>query len=484
MNKKHFFTIILASLLLTACRTPPPKYEPADEEHHVLAAAATIPSSAHDGIEVETVFVKDKKYQYSIRVPKLNSKRWNKEIDRSLNRTAARFINKAKKLPAGGGNPPHELHIDFDIYEASDELLSVRLNESVRFAGQKPREKTQTFNFDRKNETFIKLSDLFASPLNSRKQLSHLLEKKLFRTEADPFAETQSTPKHQQTQIDYEQFLVNNDQLILLLKPQHPNQSSPQPKHAEIAISKHELAGLLKNGTPVYKTPDQTPGLDNTRIALPDTIPETPPRPYPDKKQVAITFDDGPHQQVTPQILDTLAKYDARATFFVLGSRAATHPDIVQRAVQEGHEIGNHTWSHPRLKNLSRSEIIDQFNRTEQQIAKTIRRKPPFIRPPYGEVNEAVLSSATGPIINWSVDTFDWKTRNPDAIFAEIQKQVKDGSIILMHDIYPSTAQSLEKVLNWLSRQGYEMVTVSELLGLSPETAAKEAGKIYSLRKT
>ncbi|MEB7453333.1 polysaccharide deacetylase family protein [Lysinibacillus sphaericus] len=188
------------------------------------------------------------------------------------------------------------------------------------------------------------------------------------------------------------------------------------------------------------------------------------PAPKGSKKRVALTFDDGPDAKVTPQILTTLQKYDAKATFFMVGRNVPKNATIVKQIYDAGHEIGNHTSNHKKLTALSISGVRQEVNSTSNAIYAAIGQYPTVFRPPYGATNEQVRSVMTIPSILWSIDTLDWKHHNPDKILAYVKASVKDGSIILMHDIHQTTANGLDNVLLYLQKQGYEFVTVSEIL--------------------
>ena len=188
------------------------------------------------------------------------------------------------------------------------------------------------------------------------------------------------------------------------------------------------------------------------------------PAPKGSKKRVALTFDDGPDAKVTPQILATLQKYDAKATFFMVGRNVPKNATIVKQIYDAGHEIGNHTSNHKKLTALSISGVRQEVNSTSNAIYAAIGQYPTVFRPPYGATNEQVRSVMTIPSILWSIDTLDWKHHNPDKILAYVKASVKDGSIILMHDIHQTTANGLDNVLLYLQKQGYEFVTVSEIL--------------------
>ncbi|UED82345.1 polysaccharide deacetylase family protein [Lysinibacillus sp. CD3-6] len=182
------------------------------------------------------------------------------------------------------------------------------------------------------------------------------------------------------------------------------------------------------------------------------------------KKRVALTFDDGPDAKVTPQILAILKKHNVKATFFMVGKNASSNAKIVEQVYKEGHEIGNHTWNHPKLTSLSKASVKQEVDRTSNAIYDAIGQYPTVFRPPYGATNDQVRSVITVPSILWSIDTLDWKHRNADKILTYVKASVKDGSIILMHDIHQTTANGLENVILYLQKQGYECVTVSDIL--------------------
>ena len=182
------------------------------------------------------------------------------------------------------------------------------------------------------------------------------------------------------------------------------------------------------------------------------------------KKVVALTFDDGPDGNTTPQALDILAKYKIKATFFVQGKNIAGNEAILKRMQSEGHEVGNHSWNHPILTKLSLEDAKKQLTDTEDAITKVLGKSSKLMRPPYGAISDDIRNSLDLSFIMWDVDSLDWKSKNEAAIFTEIQRQVSNGSIILMHDIHQTSVNSLPKVIEYLQEQGYSFVTVSELL--------------------
>lgn len=185
------------------------------------------------------------------------------------------------------------------------------------------------------------------------------------------------------------------------------------------------------------------------------------------KKQlrVALTFDDGPNAATTPEALDILKQYNVKATFFIQGKYIPGNEDILKRELAEGHELGNHSWNHPDLNTLSKEEVKQEIDDTTKAIKEATGYDIKLVRAPYGNSNKMVKDVIQKPTIYWDVDSKDWESLDPEAILKEIQAQTRRGSIILLHDIHPTTVEALPRVIEYLQSQGYQFVTVSELLG-------------------
>ena len=182
------------------------------------------------------------------------------------------------------------------------------------------------------------------------------------------------------------------------------------------------------------------------------------------RKVVALTFDDGPNPATTNQALDTLSKYGIKATFFVLGKNVSGNEEILKRMKADGHVIGNHSWSHPVLSKLSLDEAKKQITDTEDALTKVLSSSSKLMRPPYGAITDDIRNGLDLSFIMWDVDSLDWKNKNEASILTEIQREVKNGSIILMHDIHAETVNALPKVIDYLKGQGYDFVTIPDLL--------------------
>ncbi|MBF9041899.1 polysaccharide deacetylase family protein [Rhodobacterales bacterium HKCCE4037] len=184
---------------------------------------------------------------------------------------------------------------------------------------------------------------------------------------------------------------------------------------------------------------------------------------------LAMTFDDGPHPNLTPQLLDMLRARGIRATFFVIGRNAARYPQILQRMVADGHEIGNHTWSHPSLYGHSDASVLNQVDRTNVAVYQAVGRPPVTMRPPYGNLYDRqrlMLHQARGmPTILWSVDTLDWQRPGSSVVAQRMVHGCHSGGVILAHDIHSATVQAMPAALDGVTGRGFRFVTVSELIG-------------------
>lgn len=190
---------------------------------------------------------------------------------------------------------------------------------------------------------------------------------------------------------------------------------------------------------------------------------------------VAFTFDDGPHPTYTPKILDILKKYNAKGTFYVLGSRVNTSPSIVARMVNEGHEVGVHTWNHPSLTKCSMATVRSEMERTIAAIQKASNYTPRTMRPPYGAINANLVDFFAQQYgmstIMWSIDTNDWRKPGVQKVINEAVNKARPGSIILIHDIHASSYQAVEGIVAGLIARGFKLVTVSQLMAMQSSSA-------------
>ncbi len=193
---------------------------------------------------------------------------------------------------------------------------------------------------------------------------------------------------------------------------------------------------------------------------------------------IALTFDDGPYSPVTDRIIARLNEYGGRATFFVVGNRVATYHASVESACSSGFEIGNHTWDHTTLTSLSVFDIMREIRDTENVVTYYTGSTPTLVRPVGGSHDDTVDAAISRPMITWSIDTQDWKSRNAQSVIQKTLDSVYDGCIVLMHDLYPSTADACDVIIPELVARGYTLVTVSELA--EARGVRLETGSTYS----
>lgn len=238
------------------------------------------------------------------------------------------------------------------------------------------------------------------------------------------------------------------------------------------------LFGLLVVQTVSGQNASPAPAVERSSSTSTPAPAASPAQPqvtynsvYVEGPYIALTFDDGPHATLTPKLLDLLAAHRMKATFFVVGQCVVDHPEILRRAVREGHEIASHSWSHPNLGKMSDDAVRRELQKTDDAIAAAIGKRPTLMRPPYGSITARqkrwIHDDFGYRIIIWDVDPLDWKRPGPSVVCNRILKETRPGSIILAHDIHPPTLEAMPATLDQLDRKGFKSVTVSDLLAMA-----------------
>jgi peptidoglycan/xylan/chitin deacetylase (PgdA/CDA1 family) len=256
-------------------------------------------------------------------------------------------------------------------------------------------------------------------------------------------------------------FWLTSDSVVLALYVRQPHN---EQNKTTIMIKKELLAGIVAES---YAAPD--PGDDRPVRLANFTITQRPTpvaKIDPTQKMLALTFDDGPKPS-TNRVLDVLHKHRVHGTFFVLGQQAASYPGEVRRMVANGHEIGNHSWNHASLPSLTEGQLQQQISDTQRIIHSiTGGYTPTQMRPPYGAISPGVTtflaSQGLKPAL-WNIDTEDWLLKDSQQVYDRIMNSAADGGIILVHDIYPSSVEAVERAVPELIAQGYQLVTLSQL---------------------
>lgn len=223
---------------------------------------------------------------------------------------------------------------------------------------------------------------------------------------------------------------------------------------------------VSENKEPLDTDPIETDPPENQEFPVIGTNDIDPNRPM-----LALTFDDGP-SKYTDKLLDIFKEYNCRGTFFMIGKQVSAKKSTLIRMVEEGHDLGVHTWNHKNLKTLTLEEIRYEVSSARDKVEEITGVRPNLVRPPYGAVNDTVKEASNLDgfyIINWNIDTLDWQLRDAKLVHDSVMNQAKDGAIILLHDLHKETVEAMVTVIPALIAEGYQLVTVTELLSFSDE---------------
>lgn len=283
--------------------------------------------------------------------------------------------------------------------------------------------------------------------------------------------------------------------VALLLAGCRTGQTQNQPSQPQVVVippdelsREPSLSPATTNSTPAATASPVATATAQTPAPAAAAAPGTPPKRYSynschvDGKYIALTFDDGPHGELTPKLLDMLKARGVKATFFMVGQCVVQYPQIVKRMAAEGHEVANHSWNHTALNKLGADGLRKQLVNTNDAIENACGIRPTVMRPPYGATNAALnkkINEEYGmKVILWSVDPLDWKYRNSARVSSQILQGTQPGGIILSHDIHATTVAAMPETIDALLAKGYKFVTVSELIAMDrpkPPTAIEPA---------
>lgn len=381
-------------------------------------------------------------------------------------------------------NYKSELSIDYEAYQFSNNIVSIKFTilESMSYYAH-PNVTIVTKIYDLKNKRLLELQDIMEDNylgkiseftlnyFNINVDFRQYTDTEIFRKGILPTLE------------NYSNFILEEDNMVFIFQKYQLFQGQLGIPIVKIPYEEiHEyLNPYFMNAMPVVvvSSQDKEEVLHDVVSVEPNIEIVSSPREIdPDKPMVALTFDDGPNKKTTIPILDTLKEYDGVATFFVLGNRVPNNEEVLKRMISEGSEIGNHSFSHKQLTTISSLEVKEQMDRTQDAVMKVVGSKPTIMRPTYGSYNNNLKSQIKMPMILWSIDTLDWKSRDAEKITTHVLDNVEDGDIVLMHDIYGSTSDAVKIIVPELVSRGYQLVTISELYELRGE--ALEVGNIYN----
>jgi peptidoglycan/xylan/chitin deacetylase (PgdA/CDA1 family) len=461
-----FLGLILLASAIAGCHTVEKK-EQSETVPAVSAVEASKEEYVHEYGFTEAIVDESPNLHVYILYPSLK----NAKIDKIISDWANGIYEDAKKELAEAqkteSNAEIEWNIQYNAYYINDRFVSV--HERVFHGSSQmahPEDDVKIFNVDIQNGALISNGEILNKSKES--EVVGLLKEKIVKEHPETAEFIGEIDAKALGNISLSRDGV---QFTLVRGDYFPNYVST----IEITIDYDSLGdSLILFNKPTSTTTPTSPALPS---ASPMAGQDEPAKtPVSGDKLIALTFDDGP-SQYTNGILDTLTKNGAKATFFVIGNNVGRYSQAVKNVVSQGSEIANHTWDHKQLTKLTADEIRKELSDTNEAVYKAAGVRPTIFRPPYGSVDDSVkgvAKQAGMAAINWSVDTIDWKTKNADAVYNEVIKSAKSGSIILCHDIYPTTAEAMKRVIPDLAAKGYKLVTVSELLG------STEPGRVYS----
>lgn len=364
----------------------------------------------------------------SISYPITNINVLDDKITGYVNQTYSEFKNMVSS------NIP-ELNISYTYKEVNTDIVSVSLQTEI--ITDKRVNKIKTFTYNKSNDKFLTMEDI----VGDLDALDYDIKKELLIKYQDADMDYLSN-------ISYDYFTVDDENLTIYFNPTEIKSNYDNLIYLDIPLNSMDL--LID----VDKSEEEKTYLSikKKNVSL-------------DDKVVALTFDDGP-SKYTNKILDVLKKYDACGTFFVVGNRVNFYKEQLKRTLNEGSEIGNHSYDHKLLTRLSKEEFQSEVNKTQEQIVKATGFIPTLFRPTYGGYTNTLKGYTDLTFVLWDVDSRDWQVKSKDKILKNVLPNVKSGSIILMHDGLPYGLNALEDVLSDLKNKGYKFVTVSELLEL------------------
>lgn len=424
--------------------------------------------SKYPGIKISTETSNDSFTPYAIQYPQSLHSTFNKEISTYINKVKKTYITEMEAYKETGEKLEGELNISFQTVPHHSGNYSFVLLTNKYTSGANGTTEIRTFHLNPETGNSILIQDLFDNDATNLEIVSQLIQDELHANkDIKKFLIPEGVASYTKPSWEnFNHFALSNQALIVYFDKYTVAAGAAGTPIITIPLEK--LDAVIGDSFKGEETKSNAQSNDDESSANNEALEEnqgdTEKTPIASNiKKVALTFDDGPHPKVTRQILDILKKYDAKATFFMLGSRVEYYPDIASEVKEAGHELGNHSWNHPDLSKASNERIRNEINNTSTVIEQATGQKATVFRPPYGAFNDNVRAQTNLPIILWDVDTLDWKYRDSNRLLPIIKNNVKDGSNILMHDIHQSTADGLDAILTYLKSEGYTFVTVSEL---------------------
>lgn len=421
---------------------------PSDEKYYFA-------DSKYSGIRSKFVTRDNKREKVSIEYPITENEKINSLISESIDKIDRDFQNTV--LLATVFDKPMTETIGYQVTHNTSEALSIVVNIKQDMNGAHPASMTQFWTFDKKSGEVVGLAD-FTEQSDEAAEAIILAAKNSI---------SQTIKQRQQPEIDLNE-IINKEALSNFIITNNGNALAWPLGQASLLPSSYGELTITVPISSVSKYLQNPTARKFANIPKPAEKPKPAPiapTPTVANKTIALTFDDGPGPY-TEKLLDILDKYDAKATFFLIGSKVSGQASVVRSIQARGHQLGNHSWSHPELPKLSVDQIASEIDRTNEAIRQATGVKPSILRPPYGAVNGVVLEQLrlrNMSSILWSVDTRDWADRNSQIVCSRAVAGARPGAVILMHDIHQTSVNAVPCILSSLKQQGYSFVTIQRL---------------------
>lgn len=405
----------------------------------LLICYRVFPKTEHRTDDLVTIVKSTKRYDMYFSYPISHHREVDREIKRYIQTETNQFLDTIDK------DQKEKQHL-----EITHRTYPYRTFKTIVFLSQG---KIESLYYDDNEGTLLKHSDFFKTDQKSFEALKRAIKSsllsELFRQQIS-IDQEKINQKFTKMDLDDLHFVFHENGVAFFFGKEFLNELKTP---VQVTLSYAAMWPYIQTKQVRREDRPTEEELEHTKMGLPNVE---------GKKLVALTFDDGPGGKTTTALLDGLKARNARVTFFQLGTRAERFPELAARAAKEGHEVGSHTYDHQNLKKLSLEGVQFEITTTNQIIGSATGKSVGLLRPPYGSYDDRTKTAGMS-IILWNVDTLDWKLKNKDAILARMKETVKDGDIILMHDIYQTSVDAALEFIDYARGQGFEFVTVSEL---------------------
>ena len=414
--------------------------------------------SRYSGIRSKFVTRQTNREKVSIEYPLTKNNKINKTVAQAIDRADSDFRYAATNILTF--DQPLTETISYQVTHNNSVALSIIVNIKQDMHGAHPVSLTHFWTFDKKSGEVISLNDLTEQSEKAAEEIVAAARNNINET----------IKQRQQAELDLNE-TITQETLSNFVITDGGNSLAWPIGQASLLPSAY---GEMTIKVPIAAVAKYLQNPTARKLANIPKPPEPKPNPAPATptpaaagKTIALTFDDGPGPY-TAQLLDILDQHGAKATFFLIGSKVSAQASVVRNIQARGHQLGNHSWSHPELPKLPIDQVAGEIDRTNDAIKQATGVKPTVMRPPYGAVNGAVLEQLRlrgMSSILWSVDTRDWADRNSEIVCSRAVAGAHPGAIILMHDIHQTSVNAVPCILNALKQQGYSFVTVQGLIG-------------------